>query len=205
MSAVALEISKDHYSFKHNSCSDSSCTGPRGSWKVCLSSLNMSFVLLMLFSKISPKIFPRETESRCVSSLYLPPPLPHPPNQIIQPRPRGRLDTPSSLWLPWVRLNDSLIGQLLAKSVKANNVISVIRWFLMLPRQAVMLLFQAPGLLRRDCALGFHLTFEKAVLTKVPETGCFCPSHDNDITFSQRSYSPAYIPSFPFAVITVLL
>ena len=39
---------------------------PRGSGKVSLSSLNMSFVFLMILSKIFPKVFPRDPESRCV-------------------------------------------------------------------------------------------------------------------------------------------
>lgn len=60
-----------------------------------------------------------------------------------------------------------------------------------------MLLFQASGLLWRDCALGFHLTFEKAILTKLSEAGCFCPNHDTDITFNEGSRSPAYNLPFP--------
>lgn len=67
-------------------------------------------------------------------------------------------------------------------------------------RQAIMLLFHASGLLWRDYALGFHLTFEKAILTKVSEAGCFCPNHDVDITFNEGSCSPAYNLAFPFAV-----
>ena len=81
-----------------------------------------------------------------LSSLYLPTPLLHSPNQVRQPQPRGHLDIPSSPWLPWVRLNGSLIGQLLPISVKS---LTMICWFPMTPRQAV-LLFQASGLLKPD-------------------------------------------------------
>ena len=151
----SFEISENRDSFNHNSYLDSSCTGPRGSGKVSLSSLNMSFVFLMIRSKIFPKYFLGTQNLDGLSSLHLPTPLLHSANQVRQPQPRGHLDIPSSPWLPWVRLNGNLIGQLLAISVKS---LTTTCWFPMTPKQA-MLLSQASGLMWRDCSLWSHLTF----------------------------------------------
>ena len=43
------------------------------------------------------------------------------------------------------------------------------------------------------------------ILTKEPEAGCLFPCRDDDVTFGQRSISPASISSFPSVVPTVLL
>lgn len=54
---LPFEISEDHHSFKHNSCSDSSCPSPGGSRKVPLAPLKMTFVLLIIFSKVLSLFF----------------------------------------------------------------------------------------------------------------------------------------------------
>ena len=126
----------------------------------------------MILVKYFPKYFLGTQNLDRLSSLYLPTPLLPSPTQVRQPQPRGHLDIPSSPWLPWARLNGSLTGQLLAISVKS---LTVICWFLMTPRQAV-LLFQASGLAWRDCSLWFHLTLEKVILTKVLKQDASSPA-----------------------------
>lgn len=107
---LLFEISKDLCNFKLNSCSNSSCTGPRESWKF-LSSLKMS---LFCF------VFPLRTQNRNVYH--------HHKRQNISAS-RGHLGSLSSLWLPWIRIHNNLIGQLLVKSAKTNITITTIWWF----------------------------------------------------------------------------